>query len=736
MRVFMNRRLHGAPLRAAAGALLGLVLTAPAVAAQDATSTYKVQADRQEQLSENHQKLVGRVEIENGATKLYADEAELFRDEDRVIATGNVSFSQGTNTIAADRADFNTKTRLGTFYNAYGIATIQQKAQRPVPGAVVVPSVATPTEVYFFGETVEKLGPKKFKITKGGFSTCVQPTPRWDLHADTVLLNLDHYTLLKQGFLNVKGVPLLYLPVMYFPTKEDGRQTGFLLPTYGSSSLRGPSFHNAFFWAINRSQDATFQHDWYSKTGQAIGSEYRYALGSGNGSFRGLYLDDHETVYPNGSVLPASKSFEIVGGGYQVLSPNLRARGNVDYFSDVQTMQTFNTNINDASRNRRTYGVNVVGSWLNYSLNSTFNRTENFYTTTSSVVTGDTPRVTFSRNDRPIFGTSPLYFSASSEFVHFVRETNDPSGATDTSLSRFDVFPQVRYPFKKWQWFTVNSTAAFRDTFYTRSLDPATSGLTVEGINRTFFTVQSQILGPVFNRVWITPANHYAERFKHTIEPTFSVSRTSTIDNFNSIVKTDGTDQAIGTTTLAYGVNNRFYAKRKIGTSPVSQAQEVVTVSLTQSYYTNNQAAQYDHNYQTTTSNVSALASNFSPIALDVRATPTPVISATMHTEIDNRYHAIRLLTTSGTYNLVGRFSASAGWTHKYFIPQLPGFNDPTSLDNFLNVQSSAQTRDNKYGVRYSFYYDVLRSTMVQQTLVGFYTAQCCGIAFQYAPRN
>ena len=33
---------------------------------------------------------------------------------------------------------------------------------------------------------------------------------------------------------NVKGVPLLYLPVMYYPTNKENRSTGFLLPTYGS----------------------------------------------------------------------------------------------------------------------------------------------------------------------------------------------------------------------------------------------------------------------------------------------------------------------------------------------------------------------------------------------------------------------------------------------------------------------------------------------------------------------
>ena len=50
---------------------------------------------------------------------------------------------------------------------------------------------------------------------------------------------------------------MFYTPILYYPTKEDDRATGFLMPTYGSSSLRGQSLHNAFFWAIDRSQDAT-----------------------------------------------------------------------------------------------------------------------------------------------------------------------------------------------------------------------------------------------------------------------------------------------------------------------------------------------------------------------------------------------------------------------------------------------------------------------------------------------
>src|SRR6185436_17408784 len=77
------------------------------------------------------------------------------------------------------------------------------------------------TDVYFFGETIQKTGPKKYRITNGGFTTCVQPTPRWELHSSTVVLNLDEYTALRNAVFRVKGVPLLYTPFLYYPTKRD-----------------------------------------------------------------------------------------------------------------------------------------------------------------------------------------------------------------------------------------------------------------------------------------------------------------------------------------------------------------------------------------------------------------------------------------------------------------------------------------------------------------------------------
>ena len=133
---------------------------------------------------------------------------------------------------------------------------------------------------------------------RGNFTTCVQPTPRWEMQSRNITMQLDDYALLKNAIFRVKSVPMMYLPIFYYPIQEDNRATGFLIPTYGSTSARGQSLSNAFFWAISRNQDATFYHDWFSKTGQGVGGEYRYILGSGSsGNSRFSMLNEQETTY-------------------------------------------------------------------------------------------------------------------------------------------------------------------------------------------------------------------------------------------------------------------------------------------------------------------------------------------------------------------------------------------------------------------------------------------------------
>jgi len=700
---------------------------------------------------------LGHVEMDQGGdTKIYAEDVWAYTGEDRAVASGNVVFAQGNNRISAERAEFNLQTKLGTFYNAWGMASVKPQPQTPRPGQVSAPTLAGQENVVlFFGETIEKIGPKKYKITNGGFSTCMQPTPRWDLHAGTVILNVDHYTLLVNAVLEVKGVPMLYLPVLYYPTKREDRATGFLIPTYGASSLRGQTFHNAFFWAIDRSQDATIMHDWSSKTGQGGGAEYRYNIGSGDGNIR-AYVDDRQAVtYLLGdgstSSSPAERSYDVRGTLSQTLPGHLRAQANVNYFSSIQSSQTFNTNIQDLSRNTRSYGGNIVGAWRDYTMNATLLHSEYFYDLSSSTVNGTWPRVSLMRNEKPI-GSSPVYFSVSSEFSRQLRDQRttqtDPdtnvstSTDVDTGLARFDVAPQIRYPFKRWQWFTVNSTISWHETYYTRSYAPSTDpnvqSTTVvdESLNRPVFTVQSQIVGPVFNRVWDTPDNGYAEKFKHSIEPVFTIDRTSAVDNFNRIIQFDGIDSYVGGTRLTYGLNNRFYAKRRLTPGQPAQAREIFTIELTQSYYTDQRASLYDRQYQTSLGTTADAASNFSPISLSFRAMPTNELNATARAEFDSRYHALRTISAQASYAWTQVLQATLGWSKRALIPELQGFNDPAFLDHYVNGTANAHTKYNRYGTQYTFNYDVLHSSLVQQRVTGFYNAQCCGLAFEYQTYN
>jgi LPS-assembly protein len=529
---------------------------------------------------------------------------------------------------------------------------------------------------------------------------------------------------------------MLYVPILYYPTKRENRATGFLLPTYGSSTIRGHSISNAFFWAIDRSQDATITHDWFSQAGQGVGTEYRYNWGDGSdGNIRTYLLNQRALAASSGS--SGQRSYEVRGAANQILPGNLRARARVDYFSNFETMQTFNTNIYDLSRTQRTFGGNVIGAWGTYTFNGTLDHSETFYGKTQSILAGGWPRVALTRNERPLLG-SPVYFSLTTEGAHLLKSQTDTSAETSSSLSRFDFYPQLRYPFKKWQWFTVNSTMSWRDTYYSRSQDPDTKQVADDNINRRFFSVQSQMVGPVFNRIWNTPGSGYAEKFKHSIEPVFGITRTSSIDNFNRIVQLDGTDSIVGGTTYVnYGLNNRIYAKQPTTPGGPSTSREIVSVELSQTYYTDERASQYDRSYSTTFIQTSTQQpSHFSPFALSVRALPTNEINATVRAEFDSRYKSLRTISATGTYSWSGRIQSSLQWSKKAFIEELSGFNDRNHLDHSINASTSVHTRDNRLGGIYTFNFDVLQSYTVSRRMSGFYNAQCCGIAFEYQTYN
>jgi LPS-assembly protein len=682
-----------------------------------------------DQIEKNHIKLKGAVECTRGDMQFFAEELESWTDTHRVVVSGNVTFREQGAQISADRADFNTETRLGTFYNGSGFASVAAQAKRSPMGG-------QEPDVYFYGDTIEKIGFDRYRITRGGFTTCIQPTPRWQITSGSVTLRLDHYAFIRNAVLRAKGVPVFYLPALFYPINKDDRATGFLMPTYGTSTYRGFTLSNAFFWAINRSHDATFLHDWYSQRGQGMGAEYRYASSAVSSGYLRFYrLSEHESILTNAdgseTTLPASQSYEVRGNLNQALGPKWTARGRVDYFTDLTVQQTYNTNIYDASRSSRTYGGSISGNVAGLTVNGSYDRVEYFSDQTDSTVTGGTPRITISRNERPLFG-SPIYFSVNGEYDNLLRETISGDTLTDRGLMRLDVMPTIRVPFTKLRFLTVNSSVAWRGTFWTRSqaLD-GTGTVLDQSITRKYFDFQSRVTGPVLNRVWNTPDNGYAEKWKHTVEPSFAVQRVTMVDNFDQIVQLDGTDYILGgTTRLDYGVTNRLLAKRS-GSAGGSSAREILSVAISQSYYSDDRASQYDTSYTTSFSGLAP--SNFSPVRLTVRASPGDQINGNFGLEYDPKFGGIQSLTVSGQVAVSDWIHVTGGFSQRRntstIVPALPA-------DTSLNGAATLRSHGNRVGGSYTFNWDIGRSTLLNSRIVGYYNAQCCGFAVEYQTYN
>lgn len=677
-------------------------------------------------MGETHIKLVGAVEVVcPGDMKFYADDyIEIFSDVKRVVAVGNVVFTQGGTRISGDRAEFNYETKLGTFYNASGISSMGPKADRSMFGTLE-------PEVFFYGEKLEKIGDDRYRITRGAFTTCVQPEPRWKLVGSQTTIRLEHYAVLKNSVLKVKNVPVLYLPIMYYPIKKDDRATGFLIPVYGSSTLRGQSLSNAFFWAINRSQDATITHDWFTRTGQAIGGQYRYVRSAGaEGALTTQFLDEHESTFTrNGSEIttPARRSYRLNGGLSETIGRHVRARARVDYFSSLEVQQTYNQDILQASLSTRTYGGSASGTWGLYSVTGSMDRTEYLYASSdSSNVYGAWPRINAGRAERPI-GDTPFYVTVNGEYANLIRDNRSGETLQQQGLGRFDMSPVLRVPFRKWSFFTVNSSAAFRYTHWNESRDDDGAQVPVP-ISRRFLDLQSNLTGPVFTKIFNTPGNGYAEKFKHTIEPYVNVRRTTLIDDFDRIVQLDATDTIVGgVTQFSYGLNNRFYAKRR---AEAGRAREILNVSMRQTYYSKADASRYDTGYQS--SYYQTRPQNFSPISIVVRTSPTDRIDGTFSTEYDTHFMSLRSLNASGGTSFGEWLRANVQWSQRFFVPGLPGYDDPNRHDQFLNQTTTLRSGANRVGGVYSFNYDLGQRTFLQQRIIGYYNAQCCGIALEY----
>jgi len=670
----------------------------------------------------DHFHLINQAAIEGRDFKFFADDVDLYVNTNKVVASGNVVFTNADGRISAERVEFDTATGVGTFYDASGIMSLAK--QGPAAGNTAAFGGQDP-DVYFYGAKLEKLGARKYRITRGGFTTCVQPTPRWEITSGSVVLNLDDYAIARNTLLKVKGVPLMFLPMIYYPIQKSERQTGFLLPTYGTSTIRGQSISNAFFWAINRSQDATFFHDWFTRTGTGIGSEYRYIAGlQSAGNVRLYRFNQHETRYEQSSAtLPAKTSYEFTGAVTQALGGRARARMRLDYFSDVFTQQIYHQNIYQASRRSRIVEAGASDVFGPLATTLLYQRNETFDSEQRSVLYGSTPKLTAILAPQQLFG-APIYASVNSEYGYLpYRNVTNNVVTLDNSLSRVDLAPAVRMPLSRLTYLSVNTSAGYRTTYYSRSFN--TRGVAVpDSFIRDYAQLRTDIVGPVFTKIWDTPDSGYAERMKHVIEPAFTVDYTTAIDNVKRTpILTDTSDFVVGgTSRVTYGLTNRFMYRGKTVEGVRGQTREFVTVGIQQTYYSNSESSKFDKSYSS--SNSSRKPVNLSPISLAARVSPSSRVDANTRLEYDVNGLGLASLGAGSTVS-AGLASGSLQFSRQH----LSANSKPNS---YFSGSTSLHTPNGHFTGTYALSWDLTHSTIVTQNVLATYMAQCCGLQMEF----
>lgn len=498
--------------------------------------------------------LRGKVKIDYGTYTFFADQGSYNEDTGEVEAEGHLLLEGGPNDehIEAARGKYNLESQTGRFEDANGSVGFRLRSRR---------NIFTTTNPFFFtGRVIEKTGPDHYVVTDGTVTTCELPRPKWEFAARKVDVEVGGRATIYHSNFRLEGIPILYFPLATHPVQKTPRQTGFLIPSIGRSSVRGNTIGDSFYWAINRSMDLTLGTEYFSKRGWAPDGEFR-AQPSDN-SF--VQLSDF-TVLDRGVAGVKQGGSEAILNAEDEFRHNFRGVTNIDYLSSYVFRLAFSdvfTQVVNSEVRSQAFLSNTSGDLF---INADTRRYQDFQSTTpGDVITIlHAPGFEVSSVDREL-GRTPFYgsFDANAEGL----SRSEPGFSTAPLLGRFDLSPVLAAPILFHGW-SFRPELSLRDTIYTQQLIPAaTTVLTQVGtvisntLNRRSIEGSFELRPPALERVF--DGEMFGRKWKHVIEPRIVYDRVAGIDNFSRVLRFDDRDILSDTNEVEYAIVNHLYAKR------------------------------------------------------------------------------------------------------------------------------------------------------------------------------
>ena len=218
----------------------------------------------------------GNVEIAQGGRVLMADTVTYNQKTDIMTATGNVSLLEDTGEVVfADHAEFGDDLKNGI---VDGIRMLLADNSRIAANGG------------------RRIGGVTTEMSRAVYSPCdlcaKDPTraPLWQVKAVRITHDaVSKDVAYRDASMEIFGVPVMYMPYFSHPDPTVRRRSGFLAPSYGSSSDLGTFLRAPYYWAISDSNDATFSPMYTTDQGLVMAGEYRQRFTNGEMLFAGSY---------------------------------------------------------------------------------------------------------------------------------------------------------------------------------------------------------------------------------------------------------------------------------------------------------------------------------------------------------------------------------------------------------------------------------------------------------------
>jgi LPS-assembly protein len=703
-------------------------------------------------------KLRGHVEVQYGTYTLHADEMTYNDDTGEASGEGHLVLDGGPNDehIESSHGTYNLRSESGKFYDVIGTIGVK------LIGGKTLLTSSSPFA--FTGKVVEKTGPDHFIVNDGSVTTCELPKPKWKFEAHKVVVDVGANAAVYRSSFKVRGVPVFYFPWATFPTERVARKSGFLIPSFGRSSTNGTLVGDSYYWAINRSMDATLGAEYYSQRGWAQRGQFR-ARPSDTSYVSLNYFGVVDRKHQGGE--------EALLNGEGRFLDNFRAVANIDYLSSfvfrLAFSETFTQAVNSEVKSKAFLTDNTNG----FSYNALVQRYQNFESTTAGDVVTilHAPSAEIASVDRKLAHT-PFYWSFDAAVDGLSR--SEPGFSTADLVGRFDISPSLAMPLQLHGW-SLRPELSLRNTVYTQQLGPGgTVGTALSDvINRKAFEGSVEFRPPSLSRVFEKEA--LGLKWKHVIEPHATYRYVTGVNNFANILRFDARDILSDTNEIEYGIIQRLYAKRtsnepencgatgmsslRIG-APADQLQpwervykpektnchgpevhEIVTWELAQKYFLDpdfgGAIVNGRRNVLSTTADFSGIAfltqpRHLSPLISRLRVQTTSQTDAEWDIDYDFKEHRVNASTALFNYH-VGDYTIGGG---DAFVQALPGIvnatTSPQDFNQFRVLLGYGHPNKRGFSGATAFGFDANLGFLQYATVQTGYNWDCCGVSLEY----